>query len=256
MQAALLGALPAMSWIAALLIFGTVFLAGFLRGFTGFGFALAAVPVITLFLEPAAIVPAIPIVAMVAGAEQLRRAWGQANWHAIRRLLIGAVIGAPVGVLALTLLPANVMRMAIGLVLLLAVLLLWRGYRFKQRPPTGTQLGIGLFSGLLNGATAMGGPPVILFFLASPEGVAVGRASLLVYFCFLSAWSIVTQAVGGLIDLKVIVLALLMIPVMALGNVIGDRMFDRASATAYQRVALIFLLAIALLAIGRAVLAP
>jgi uncharacterized membrane protein YfcA len=245
--------LPHMSAGAAVLVFGTVFLAGFLRGFTGFGFALAAVPVLTLFVEPAAVVPAIPIVAMVAGAEQLPRAWKSANWHAIYRLLIGAVLGAPFGVFALTYFSANVMRIMIGLVLLLAVLALWRGYKFKQRPPTGAQVGIGVASGLLNGATAMGGPPVILFFLASPEGVAVGRASLLVYFFFISAWSIITQAVAGLLDLKVLVLALLMIPVMAVGNVLGDRLFNRAKAATYQRVALAFLLVIAILAIARAI---
>lgn len=244
--------LPDMSAGAAVLVIATVFLAGFLRGFTGFGFALAAVPVVTLFVEPAAVVPSIPIVAMVAGAEQLRRAWKTANWHAIQRLLVGAVLGAPFGVLALTYLPANAMRVLIGLVLLFAVLALWRGYRFKQRPPTSAQIGIGFTSGLLNGATAMGGPPVILFFLASPEGVAIGRASLLVYFFFISAWSIVAQTVAGLVDLKAVVLAMLMIPVMAVGNIIGDRLFDRAKASTYQRVALIFLMAIGILAIARA----
>ena len=246
--------LPHMSAGAAVLVFGTVFLAGFLRGFTGFGFALAAVPVLTLFVEPASVVPAIPIVAMVAGAEQLPRAWKSANWHAIQRLLVGAVLGAPFGVFALTYFSANAMRVLIGLVLLGAVLALWRGYRFKKRPPTGAQVGIGVASGILNGATAMGGPPVILFFLASPEGVAVGRASLLVYFFFISLWSIAAQAVAGLLDLKVVVLALLMIPVMAIGNIIGDRMFNRAKAETYQRVALAFLSLIGLLAIGRAIL--
>lgn len=255
MPAALLDLLPAMSAGAALLIFGTVFLAGILRGFTGFGFALAAVPVITLFMDPAAIVPAIPIVAMVAGSKQLRRAWGEANWPAIRRLLGGAILGAPFGVAALTLLPANVMRLIIGATLLAAVLLLWRGYKFKKAPPTSAQLGIGVVSGVLNGATAMGGPPVILYFLASPEGIAIGRASLLIYFFFISIWSIAVQAAGGLIDLKVIVLALLMIPVMAIGNLIGDRLFDRSGTKTYQRVALIFLLVIAILAIVRAFLA-
>jgi uncharacterized membrane protein YfcA len=253
-MAALSALLPDMSAGAAALVFATVFLAGFLRGFTGFGFALAAVPVITLFVEPAAVVPAIPIVAMAAGAEQLRRAWKSANWHALRRLLIGAILGTPPGVIALAYLPADAMRVMIGLVLFFAVLALWRGYRFKQRPPTHAQLGIGFASGLLNGATAMGGPPVILFFLASPEGVAIGRASLLVYFFFVSAWSILSQSLAGLIDLKVVVLALLMIPVMAVGNVIGDRLFNRTKAATYRNVALGFLLSIAVLAIARAML--
>ena len=253
-MAALSALLPDMSAGAAALVFATVFLAGFLRGFTGFGFALAAVPVITLFVEPAAVVPAIPIVAMAAGAEQLRRAWKSANWHALRRLLIGAIFGTPPGVAALAYLPGDVMRVMIGLVLFFAVLALWRGYRFKRRPPTQAQLGIGFASGLLNGATAMGGPPVILFFLASPEGVAIGRASLLVYFFFVSAWSILSQSLAGLVDLKVVVLALLMIPVMAVGNVIGDRLFNRAKAATYQNVALGFLLSIAVLAVARAIL--
>ncbi len=246
--------MPQLGLGAELLVFATVFLAGLLRGFTGFGFALAAVPVITLFVEPAAVVPAIPIVAMVAGAEQLPRAWKSANWHAIYRLLLGAILGTPIGVLSLTYLPANAMRILIGIVLLFAVLGLWRGYRFKQRPPTGAQVGIGFTSGLLNGATAMGGPPVILFFLASPDGVAVGRASLLVYFFFISAWSILGQFTAGLLDLRVAVLAGLMIPVMAVGNIIGDRLFNKAKSGTYQRVALGFLMVIGLLAIARAIL--
>ncbi|TDQ80848.1 hypothetical protein A8950_2716 [Dongia mobilis] len=254
MPASLLDLLPDLSAGPAVLVFGTVFLAGILRGFTGFGFALAAVPVITLFLEPAAIVPAIPIVAMAAGTQQMRRAWGQANWPAVRRLLVGAVLGAPIGVAALAWLPANAMRLLIGAVLLAAVLLLWRGYKFEVTPPTGAQMGLGLFSGLLNGSTAMGGPPVILYFLASPEGVAIGRASLLIYFFFISAWSIAMQALGGLLDIKTVVLALLMIPVMALGNLIGDRAFDRSSTATYQRVALLFLAIIAVVAILRALL--
>lgn len=244
--------LPDMGFAPTVLVFAVVFLAGLLRGFTGFGFALAAVPVITLFVEPAAVVPAIPIVAMVAGAEQFGRAWKEANWRAIRRLLVGAIAGTPAGVLVLTLLPGNIMRALIGSVLLLAVLLLWRGYRFSRTPSTMAQVGVGILSGFLNGSTAMGGPPVILFFLASPEGISIGRASLLVYFFFISAWSIAAQATAGLMNLRVMVLALLMIPFMAAGNVIGDRMFKRSSVAAYQRIALVFLLTIAVLAIARA----
>jgi len=216
------------------------------------------VPTITLFVPPAKVVPAILIVALVAGAEILPKAWRQAHWPSIRRLLAGAVFGTPVGVYALFTLPANLMRAIIGIIVFVAVLLLWRGIKFSKRPPTVAQLGIGAFSGLLNGGTAMGGPPVILYFLASPEvssigGVAIGRASLLVYFFFLSIWTIGMGAIGGLVDLRTLMFAVLMMPFMAIGNRIGDRLFDKSSARTYQRVALIFLFAISLLAIGRAV---
>ncbi len=38
------------------------------------------------------------------------------------------------------------------------------------------------FSGIRNGATTIGGPPVILYYLATPARVVVSRASLIAYF--------------------------------------------------------------------------
>ena len=246
--------LPPLSAGAAALVAVIVFAAGVLRGFTGFGFALAAVPMITLFVEPAEVVPAIAIVAAVAGAELLPKAWRSVQWSAMGRLLGGAALGTPLGMYALKTLPADFMRAIIGLIVLAAVVLMGRGFKLKSAPPTGVRLGIGALSGLLNGGTAMGGPPVIIYFLASPEGIAVGRASLLVYFFFLSLWSTAVNAVGGLVTVRTVVFALLMIPLMAAGNSIGARWFDRATAAHYERVALWFLAAIAVLAIGRALL--
>lgn len=244
--------LPNLSWAAAAFAAVVVFAAGVLRGFTGFGFALAAVPTLTLFIDPVEVVPTISIVAAIAGAELLPKAWRSIHWPSMRLLVGGAVVGAPVGLYALKTMPADAMRVAIGLIVLAVVGLLRRGYRLTRTPPTVVRFGIGALSGLLNGGTAMGGPPVIIYFLASPEGVAVGRASLLVFFFFLSIWSTAVNVAGGLVSVRTMAFAALMIPLMAVGNGIGARWFDKSSAAQYERVALWFLAAIALLAIGRA----
>ena len=91
----ILSLLPGLTWPQAALLAVTVFLAGLLRGFTGFGFALAAIPILTLFLPPGAIVPAVSVVALLAGVELLPKAWPAANFRAIRRLLLGALAGTP-----------------------------------------------------------------------------------------------------------------------------------------------------------------
>ncbi len=243
--------LPNLTWGMAALV---VFVAGVLRGFTGFGFALAVVPTITLFIDPVEVVPTISIVAAIAGAELLPKAWRSIHWPSMRFLVGGAVVGAPVGMYALKSLPADAMRVVIGLIVLAVVGLLVRGYRLTKAPSAFVRIGIGALSGLLNGGTAMGGPPVIIYFLASPEGIAVGRASLLVCFFFLSIWSTVVNAAGGLVTTSTVVFAALMIPLMAAGNGIGARWFDSTTAAHYQRVALCFLAATAVLAIGRALL--
>lgn len=229
------------------------FLAGVLRGYSGFGFALAAVPTLSLLLDPVDIVPAITIITLVGGIRLVFRARSEADWASTWLLLAGAAIGLPAGVLLLRHLPADPMRAFIGLVVLGAVLALWRGFTLSHAPSRAMRLALGAVSGLLNGSTTMGGPPVIIYFLASPAGHAAGRASLFVYFFLLGIVTVAAAALAGLITTRVLWLSLLLLPAMSLGNALGARLFDRSTASAYRRVALLCLAAVAAMAVVRAV---
>jgi uncharacterized membrane protein YfcA len=248
--AAALGGYSIATWLFAALV---VFSAGFLRGFTGFGFALAAVPALTLFADPRDVVPATVIIQVLAGFQLSSSFLRAVDWRSLRLLLAGAMLGTPAGIYLLAALPANVLRGFIGTIVIVALVLLSRGFRFKATPRLATRLGIGAISGLLNGGTAMGGPPVIIYFLASPAGVAVGRASLLAYFFFLSLGNAAMIAIAGLLNWRIVILSALMLPMMFLGNALGNRWFDKASARTYERVAFLFLLAVALVAVARGV---
>jgi uncharacterized protein len=98
--------------------------AGILRGYTGFGFALAAVPALTLILEPADMVPAVTVITLLGGLQLVIRVWCQADWRSVWLLLAGASVGLPFGVIMLRDLPPDLMRAFIGLTVLIAVLLL------------------------------------------------------------------------------------------------------------------------------------
>ena len=54
-------------------VFG-VFAAALLRGFTGFGFGLAAVPLLSLALPPAKVVPFVVTLQVIVGVSGLRQA--------------------------------------------------------------------------------------------------------------------------------------------------------------------------------------
>ncbi len=254
MGQAFAGALGELSAPGMAFALATVFAAAVLRGFTGFGFALLAVPALTLVLPPAEAVPCSLIVQWLAGANLLPKVWRSVDWPSVKPLLAGAVAGTPFGIAALAALPADPMRAAIGVIVLGVVALLWRGFKLKGLPPAPLPLGLGALSGLLNGATAMGGPPVIVLYLALPNGVAVGRASLMAFFFFSSAVTIAMTAAAGVVTWRVVALSALMLPATFLGNALGDRGFDRASAALYRRVALVVLFAIGAVALGRALL--
>jgi uncharacterized membrane protein YfcA len=244
-----------------------VAIAGLLRGFSGFGLALAAVPGLTLVLRPAEAVPCVMLLQIVAGAQLLPSTRHHVDWRALAPILAAAVVATPVGTAILADVPPDPMRAAIGVVLLVAVALLWRGPRVANRShgtrrgesayrpssdSRATRIGIGLLSGVLNGGTAMAGPPVIAYFLATSPSVEVGRASLLMYFFFLSLAGGAASAAAGLVTSQTIALSALLLPAVAIGNAIGHRLFLRASAEVYRRVALAILAAMAATAIARA----
>ena len=101
------------------------------------------------------------------------------------------------------------------------------GFVLRAKPTPTTTLAVGALSGTLNGAAAMGGPAIILYYLFVPERVAVGRASIIAYYaasdilCTASLWA------HGLIGRQTIVLSAALLPAMILGLWLGSRWFLR-----------------------------
>ena len=54
-----------------------------------------------------------------------------------------------------------------------------RGWAWKRMPGKPMTFATGVACGILNGAAAIGGPPVILLYLSSPAGVTVSRALII-----------------------------------------------------------------------------
>lgn len=241
------GLSPIVILLACLAVFG----AAFLRGFTGFGFGLAAVPALSLVMSPVVAVPCTLMLGMLAGAHILPKIRHLVDWRSNWILVAGSLVGSPIGIWVLTALPVNTIRVVIGIVLIIAVIVLWRQPRFGKEPSAPVGFGTGIVSGLLNGSTGFAGPPVIVYFLSTHDSVPVIRASLMMYFFFSTGGTLVYDAFRGLIGSHVLLLTAIFSPALYLGNWLGDRSFDGSSAATYRRVALGILLILAVLSVGR-----
>ena len=72
-----------------------VFVGAVIRGFTGFGFGIAATPLLVLLFPPAEIVPPIMILQVLAGIQIYLRTRGHVDWRLLIPSLIGAHAGKP-----------------------------------------------------------------------------------------------------------------------------------------------------------------
>jgi uncharacterized membrane protein YfcA len=237
-----------------IVVFG-VFAASVLRGFTGFGFGLAAVPLLSLALPPSQAVPFVILLQAIIGGLGFRGAWRLCDWRAVVGLAPGLVVGIPAGLLILTFFAPNTVRLAIGCVIALSVLMLWRGARLPPHPSRLLTAAVGLSSGVISGLASMGGPPIVVYLLALGHDAAVVRATSIIYFMLSAMMSLGVLTSRGLLDRQELLWSVASIPVLFGGSWLGTWGFQRAQPHHHRLTALVVLSILAAMLIGRGLLA-
>lgn len=234
------------SWLSLMLFCGAILGAAILRGFSGFGFALAAVPLASMIVAPTKAVAIAVLLQAAVGLRDLAKVRAVLDWPGLKRLSLGALIGTPIGLFGLVYLDAAMIRLAIAMIVVVGVLLLLP----KAHPDAPVRLGLaaptGLLAGLFGGLAAMPGPPVVAYYLSGATPSNVIRATMMVFFFITSLLALPGLALGGLLDGQTLLLSLLAIPIMLAGTTLGGAIFARAPTAAYKPVALTVLIVMAL----------
>jgi uncharacterized membrane protein YfcA len=217
---------------AQLLLFvGAIFASAFLQAISGFGFALLAMPLVTLLLglEVARpLVAAAALILYIANSWRLRRHINRAEWL---RLAAAAALGVPFGFWLLAAAPVETVRPLLG-----ALLLAYAGYallRFRQPRAIGSRWAYlsGLTAGALAGAYNIPGPPVVVYGDLRAWPPDEYRSTLQALFLLNGLLVVGGHALLGHIDGHVGGLLLAGLPALAAGNLAGqaaDRYLNRA----------------------------
>ena len=235
-----------------LLIWAGVVFASVLRSFTGFGFALAVVPVFAVFLPPAEVVGLAASLSLVLGLVSVRIWWGVFSIREILPLILLAWMGTALGTFLLTGMSGGNFQFWAGIAVLLACLgiALSRPVTPVDSPAlTGCA---GLLSGLMNGALAVPGPPMIVYALLTEFDPARSRALLMLFFTVSSLLALVSYAVADLFVPATLWYVALALPALFVGDRLGNALFVRYSGAFYRRVAVLVLFSMGIVVIVRA----
>jgi hypothetical protein len=240
----------AWTWIfIGLAMFGS----GVMRGFSGFGAALFAVPAMSMAFPPAFVAPVVMGLQVLAGAQTLRGDWAQILWRCGLPLAISSVAATFIGARLLVDTDPHAVRLAIGLIVLATVGLLLTGWRFARMPGSAPTVLVGACSGLLNGFSAMGGPPLVVYFLSGPFAIAASRATMNLIFTVQSTGSMISIAALGGLTRDILVATALAYPAQAAGIAVGHRLFLKVGNAYYRRVCILALGILSVLLIIRSV---
>lgn len=224
-------------------------LGGFVKGATGAGAPLVAVPVMAAFFDMtlAILVMVVPNIVMNVSQMWSYRASIRPARIAIL-LSVGSVPGMVLGTYLLTRAPERALFVGLGLLLAGYILLRVADPKFSITPRMAVRLSlpVGILGGVMQGAAGTSGPLVLLFMSTQNLARPVFIGTISAFFLANSAAQAPALWWEGLLTWRWLgISALALIPVwlcLPLGNVVGRRM----STAAFNRWVLILLAILAL----------
>jgi uncharacterized membrane protein YfcA len=235
--------LPDLPWLALAAIPLIVLLAYTVFGATGFGSSLIGVPLLAHLLPLTFAVPFITLLDAGATTTQGIRLWRHTSWSVFRRLLPAMLVGIAIGTTLLVALPQAPLLLALGIFVSSYGVYMLLGRRKLRTVPDWLAYPIGLLAGIISVAFGAGGPIYMVFLSARIHDKSVLRATSSL-IATVSVWirCVVYAAAGLLLHPPLLTTALLMIPVMILGLVIGNRLHHALTGSGFMRLlALLFL---------------
>jgi uncharacterized protein len=227
-----------------------VLLGAMLQSATGFGFALAAAPLLVAIIGPRATVSTIVVLALVVALLTLvaERRRPQFDHRETVALIGWSLPGLLAGVVVLRLVPERGLAVLV-LVAVIATVLLRVRTPARVRPWSPARAAAtGVTSGVLSTSTGVGGPPIVFHLLARRFSPETMRDTLMV------VW-----VAGGLLTGGVLLVTgsvqlpdemPLLVAAAVAGQLVGRRVFALLHGDRYERAVLAVLLVTALVALG------
>lgn len=214
------GDLPSLLWAAAALVFAYTLFA-----LAGFGSALVASAPLAAVVPVAKVVPLLALLDCAGSGSRGWKARRRVAWGELKRLLPGMLGGQLLGVFILARLPLAAMALLLGGFVAAYGVFGLLGNR-RGMSSASYQHGAwlhGLLGGILGGLFGSGGFVYAAYLERRLENRDDFRATQAVLIALSTAWRVGLCASAGLIDLRLLATALVLLPLVGIGGWLGKR---------------------------------
>ncbi len=225
-----------MTIIAGALI---ILAAGGIQGMTSFGYALIAMPLLTLIIPFQKVIPIIILTTLIGN---IWVAVNEHNYIKIRNiwiLLLSGIAGIPLGLYLLVNINVNFLKLFAGIVIVLTSLLNMTGYKYKAKNDKISQVVFGMLSGLLNSSISLMGPPMVLYLNNRGGSKAQFRADFTLFALVLNIITTITLYFKGYMTTEVFRYSFYLLPAYILGLLIGSIAANAVKEALFKKITLI-----------------
>lgn len=224
-------------WTVLLLAEPTFVVAYTVFGMVGFGATLVAAPILAHLVPVSTLVPAQAVVDLVAASSNRLKLRAQVDMVEVKRLLPPMVCGCAIGAYILFAVPLTTLMLLLGVFVVVHAL---NGLRPKAaRPPISSRWSwwYGATGGVLSALFGAGAWVYSIYLVRRLDDPLAIRATQM---AVVNASSIIRVGIfavaGRYFDLELLVLVLVLLPAMAIGLAIGNRITLRMDRARFMQV--------------------
>ncbi|NIZ13111.1 sulfite exporter TauE/SafE family protein [Phaeobacter sp. HF9A] len=221
-----------------------VLITGISKSGFGGGLGLMAVPLMSLFISPqfaAAVMMPILLAMDLLVVWRYRRHWDR---RLVLALLPGALVGLGLGAYFFEALPADAVRLVVGVLALFFVVQFLLKRRQTAAPAGSGRLvpGIlGALSGFSSYVAHAGSPPVEGYLLGQKLEKSAFVGTCTVYFFILNALKAVAYGASGAVGAQSLTVSLVLAPMLFLGVFAGTWLHSRVDQAVFVKIVYVFL---------------
>ena len=223
-------------------VIACVGLASFAQSISGFGFALLSVPLMQIVLEPRDAVVISTFIGALSTTTQAFLDRQHVDRALAKRLVMASYLGMPIGLSAFLFVSDTGLRLSLGAVVILATILLARGFSFDS-PSSRLDWSFGFVSGVLATSTSTNGPPLVFLMQARNYAPQDFRSTINMVFSFVNIGAIALFLSSGQVTHESVIGALLAIPALFLALRTGYWLRPKVSVELFRRLVLGLLIA-------------
>jgi len=235
--------LDALSHTQLIYVFAVIAAAYVVRGISGFGSGLIAIPFLAMNLPLATVVPLVVTLDYVASAGQGLKNREHIRWREIVPLLPFSVLGVGLALYLLKTMDAKLLLHALAV-----FILLFAAYTLFIRIPARKHsrlwaAPVGCFGGFVGTLFGTGGPFYVIYLQLRALEKSQFRATFAAIFLLDGTYRIAGYLLMGFFNVNLLLLLAVMLPVMAVSIYLGGRIHTTVTQETFKRGISLLLLA-------------
>lgn len=215
-----------------ILFISIILIASILQTSTGFGFSILATPFLLLLFEPAYAIQINLVLSFFISVALIMTIRKDIRFDIIKRFMIGCIVGLPIGIIIFLFINLVWLKMSIASLILCLTILLILQYRLKQS--NRKDILVGSISGALTTGIGMPGPPLLLYFSGAKMDKETLRGTTLAFYLYIYIISLIIQVTFAGTSMIVWKSVLYALPLVAIGLIIGQKLFLHLNQRAFQ----------------------